>query len=699
MAYVVLARKYRPLQFADLVGQEHVTRTLQNAIEHDRVHHAYLFAGGRGLGKTTTARILAKALVCEHGPTPTPCGQCSHCVAVRSGKSVDVIEIDGASNNRVDDVRNLREQVHYLPQSARRKIYIIDEVHMLTTSAFNALLKTLEEPPPHVNFMFATTEPHKLLPTILSRVSRLDFRRPSIAQLVDYLDSIVTREGLELEGSSLRLVARAANGSVRDALTLLDQVLAFASGTTVGEPEVRQVLGLADAGEVIELVEAIVERDPARALTAFDSILAAGYDLTALTAQILELLRDLTVLALVGRHDALAVTTEGEVERLQTLVAKSDATGLRQLFDRFARVVEALSNSRMPWIALEMGVLDLAHSEPLQPLSELVARLDALAESGGSGSTTGGGSMSSPGGQPQPRPRGGRTVGSPGRSRTDASTTSAAPSTDAHPTPAATAHDLDVSATKVARSTETQDPALRPKDANNGTASAVHEAGPISGRLMDLARARGVISSHSPSDAAVQPPAGAHATARIHAADTGAAPPPRPEAESAPPDPAPAEASREPVCEPCLPAGDQRSQVIPWLELEPFAAWEQLIGRIRQQDELLSAVLVDLGLVGLQDGRLQLAAAPRSFGHRQALRSEVRANLEQALRDHMGATFEIELQEREPNLDQAPSLSLVEASRRAQRQTTAEAEARAHAAIQHLLATFDATLTAVKPAD
>ncbi|MCA9713896.1 MAG: DNA polymerase III subunit gamma/tau, partial [Myxococcales bacterium] len=245
MAYVVLARKYRPQRFADLVGQEHVTKTLANAISHDRVHHAYLFCGARGLGKTSAARILAKCLVCERGPAIEPCNECRECTAVTDGSSVDVIEIDGASNNRVDDIRNLREQVRYLPQTARKKIYIVDEVHMLTGSAFNALLKTLEEPPPHVTFILATTEVHELPATILSRVSRFDFRRVASGQLVAHISHLLEQEGVQIEEAGLYTIARAGDGSVRDTLTLLDKIIAFASDTrAVSEREVRTVLGV-----------------------------------------------------------------------------------------------------------------------------------------------------------------------------------------------------------------------------------------------------------------------------------------------------------------------------------------------------------------------------------------------------------------------------------------------------------------------
>ncbi|HET6583204.1 MAG TPA: DNA polymerase III subunit gamma/tau, partial [Nannocystaceae bacterium] len=386
MSYVVLARKYRPMRFADMVGQEHVGRTLANAIRQGRVHHAYLFAGARGLGKTTTARIFAKALVCERGPTAEPCNECSQCVMVTEGRSVDVVEIDGASNNSVENIRNLREQVHYLPQSARRKVYIIDEVHMLTTSAFNALLKTLEEPPAHVNFVFATTEPHKLLPTILSRVSRLDFRRVSSTEIVAHLQSILEKEGLGVEPAGLRAIARASGGSVRDAMTLLDQVVAFAEDAKhVGEVEVRAVLGQADRPAVMDLVDALLARDPDRVLARFDALAAAGLDLTVLSVQMLEDLRDLTVARVCKQHEAFVDATAEELAELRKRASVLDPSSLAQTFDRLTRIVERLPTSRSQRLVLEMGLLELAQSEPVVPLGDLIDRLQALGSEGSSG--------------------------------------------------------------------------------------------------------------------------------------------------------------------------------------------------------------------------------------------------------------------------------------------------------------------------
>src|SRR5512140_1005150 len=237
LSYLVLARKWRPQTFRDLIGQEHVSQTLKNAIDSGRVAHAFLFTGGRGVGKTSAARILAKALNCEQGPAPEPCNACSACEEITAGNSVDVFEIDGASNTSVDDIRDLRETVKYLPSRCRYKIFIIDEVHMLSTSTFNALLKTLEEPPPHVKFIFATTEPHKVPITILSRCQRFDFKRIALPRIVARLRYIVDQEKVSVSDEALAVVARKGDGSMRDALSTLDQVLAFC-GESVADADV-----------------------------------------------------------------------------------------------------------------------------------------------------------------------------------------------------------------------------------------------------------------------------------------------------------------------------------------------------------------------------------------------------------------------------------------------------------------------------
>src|SRR6476646_192819 len=267
MSYLVIARKWRPQSFADIVGQDHITRTLQNAIRTKRIAHAFLFTGVRGVGKTTAARILAKALNCEKGSTPTPCNECTHCEEIAQGRSIDVLEIDGASNRGIDEIRQIIENVRYQPAKCRFKIYIIDEVHQVTKDAFNALLKTLEEPPPSVKFILATTEPHRLPETILSRCQRYDFRRISLREIVQRLGAISKSEGLNITEGALVLLAREADGSMRDAQSLLEQVHAFeapmpdSAVQEVDEVLLQEILGLAQRRTLYEISAAVLQAD------------------------------------------------------------------------------------------------------------------------------------------------------------------------------------------------------------------------------------------------------------------------------------------------------------------------------------------------------------------------------------------------------------------------------------------------------
>lgn len=372
--YTVLARRYRPQQFADLVGQEALVQALTNALRSQRVAHAYLFTGARGVGKTSTARILAKCLNCVHGPTVTPCDQCESCRAIAVGEDVDVIEIDGASNNRVEEIRELRSNAQYRPTRSRYKIYIIDEVHMLTTSAFNALLKTLEEPPPHVKFIFATTEVHKVPLTILSRCQRFDFASIRVEDIVKQLRMILDREGLAADEETLKLIARRAAGSLRDAESILDQALAFADGRLT-RAQVEQLLGLAGEEHILALAEAILDRDTARAWTLLDEALRRGVQPGELLDQLLEYWRDLLLLQTVGETCEAFTYADRHLDRLKRRAQAISLDSILTVMDLIAGTKGRLRGSSHPRVLVEMLLVRLTQLESLASISELLERL------------------------------------------------------------------------------------------------------------------------------------------------------------------------------------------------------------------------------------------------------------------------------------------------------------------------------------
>jgi DNA polymerase-3 subunit gamma/tau len=364
VSYQVFARKYRPQTFDDLVGQEHVTRTLKNAVEQNRLAHAYLFVGPRGIGKTSTARILAKALNCIHGPTVTPCGVCDSCKEIAGGNSLDVLEIDGASNNGVEQVRELRDNVRYAPVKGKYKIYVIDEVHMLSSAAFNALLKTLEEPPEHVKFVFATTEPQKVLPTILSRCQRFDLHRIPANLIAQHLQFIAGKEKITLDPAAAHAIARGADGGLRDAESMLDQLVAFC-GETIAESDVLDVFGFTSEQTVAGFTEKILRGQTSEALDLLDEQAAAGKEMMKLMSDLIAHLRDLLVFKV--KPDALADEAAPELQSsLGEEAALIETDRLLELIERFAE-----AEGRMKWAPNKKLHFEVAVIKAIQTLSQV----------------------------------------------------------------------------------------------------------------------------------------------------------------------------------------------------------------------------------------------------------------------------------------------------------------------------------------
>ncbi|MCX5741711.1 MAG: DNA polymerase III subunit gamma/tau [Proteobacteria bacterium] len=378
MAYLVLARKYRPTTFTEVIGQDHVTRTIANAFAANRVHHAFLFCGPRGCGKTTLARILGKALNCASGPTSSPCGTCSACTSIGNGSATDYQEMDGASNRGIDAIRELTEAVRYQPAVLRKKVYVIDEVHMLTTEAFNALLKTLEEPPPHVTFVLATTEPHKLPNTILSRCQRYDFKLVPASKLGVHLGNIFAKEAITIEPNAVSLVVRESGGSVRDALSLSDQIISYVGDRAITEVDVAEVLGVADRSLTRTLVRALADGDAGVALGAVESAIERGVDEVQLARAIVRYLRDLSVLQVAGDRPELIDATDEERAELAREAQAIERSRVQQMFERMLRCCDELGKTLQPRLVLDCALIDVATIEPLVPLGDLIERLGEI---------------------------------------------------------------------------------------------------------------------------------------------------------------------------------------------------------------------------------------------------------------------------------------------------------------------------------
>ncbi|MFC1624411.1 DNA polymerase III subunit gamma/tau [Candidatus Omnitrophota bacterium] len=380
MTYLPFARKWRPQDLDEVIGQEHITTTLKNAITMKRVHHAYLFTGPRGIGKTSTARILSKALNCEKGPLPKPCNKCTPCQEISNASSLDVIEIDGASNRGIDEIRNLREGVKYAPSRGHYKIYIIDEVHMLTTEAFNALLKTLEEPPLHVKFIFATTEPHKLPATILSRCQRFDFRRIPIKEIIAKLHKVAKEEKLNIEEGVFLCIAKSSDGSMRDAESILDQVSSFSKGK-VHLKDVIDSLGIIEEGVLFRCTDLIINRDTKAAIHLIDEILNLGKDAKQFLFELLEHFRNLMIAKVGASSEELINLSKeaiGLVKKQSEAFSRGDIFYIINIISNSLKMIKQLLPER---IVLELCMIKLTSRDSISSIEEILSKLPEAASS------------------------------------------------------------------------------------------------------------------------------------------------------------------------------------------------------------------------------------------------------------------------------------------------------------------------------
>jgi DNA polymerase-3 subunit gamma/tau len=382
MSYIVFARKYRPQTFDDVIGQSHITTTLKNAIAASRVAHAYIFAGPRGVGKTTTARIFAKALNCEKGPTATPCNVCASCKEITQGSSLDILEIDGASNRGIDEIRSLRENVKFAPSKGRSKVYIIDEIHMLTPEAFNALLKTLEEPPPHVTFIFATTSAYKVPPTILSRCQRFDFRRIASKEILQSLKSIVKDEHIDVKEEALGIIAKYGDGSMRDAQVVLDQIISFSKGKVTID-DVTKILGIVDTDILFNLSGAIKGRDSRLALMTIDRLVDEGKDVTQVVLGLIEHFRNISVAKISNDKDAEELIDAGPdtIARYRQEAGQFTIEQILYIIYTLSNTIDFMRKTSLARIPFEAAMVKLTQIPIIIPVTELLAKIDALQKS------------------------------------------------------------------------------------------------------------------------------------------------------------------------------------------------------------------------------------------------------------------------------------------------------------------------------
>lgn len=392
MSYVIFARKYRPMRFEKMIGQKHVVQTLMNAVKNDRVAQAYIFSGMRGVGKTTTARILAKALNCQHGPTPDPCNNCEFCNEINEDRSVDVLEIDGASNRGIDEVRSLREGVKYKPIHSRYKVIIIDEVHMLTQPAFNALLKTLEEPPPHTIFIFATTEFHKVPVTIISRCQHFEFKKISQKDIINHLLDITKEESITISSFGLNMIAEAADGSLRDAQSLLDKAVSY-SGENINDEDLKEVLGAINREVLFAFSGAILDEKPERVFPLVGGVIDNGYDLRFFYKELIQHFRNLLLVKSVKDPKEILALSDEDIKTLAQEADKASAEDFLRYLVALQQGEPGLKFSSYPRIYLEALLVKLCHFRKIVPLDDIIQDIEAMKKNFGRDAT---GEKSSP---------------------------------------------------------------------------------------------------------------------------------------------------------------------------------------------------------------------------------------------------------------------------------------------------------------